>query len=451
MMNILRWTGWLCILLGSQAMAQTPYPGAPATPSGLQQGEYFFDADPGFGKGTALSIPAATNISTMSKTILLNGAALTNGFHRLYVRFLDGDGRWSLTENVLFNNLKIPDYANGGVSGGTIASAEYFIDLDPGIGNGTAITVPAAPDLNNLSVGIHVTNITAGVHTLYVRAKDSEGKWSLTNIAVFDNSSLIPYPSAPGAVPVLQKAEYFIDTDPGFGSGNPINLPAGTEAQGFSLSIPLAGLSQGIHHLYLRSVSTPWGLTAVSEFLVGSTLPLHWLWVKGELEDENCLLHWSTALEENTDSFLVEHSTDGSTFTVAGALPAKNTGPAVNVYSFLHRDMVPGANYYRIKQVDKDGRSSYSPTILVVSKSNLKETVIGPNPTYGQLSIIQPASAFLDGYAIHTTGGIMVVNQTARALKERIWSLNVSRLPPGEYMLTLFYKQNKKVFRFLKQ
>ncbi len=122
-----------------------------------------------------------------------------------------------------------------------------------------------------------------------------------------------------------------------------------------------------------------------------------------------------------------------------GELPAKSIAdPIANNYTFYHSDILPGANYYRIKQVDRDKRSTYSPTILVISRSGLKETVIGPNPTHGQISIIQPDAAFLESYAIQTTAGIVVLRQTVQAQKDRIWSLDLNSLPPGGYVLTLF-------------
>ncbi len=140
-MNIVRCAGWLSILLSTQSMAQTPYPATPAALSNLLQAEYFFDTDPGFGNGVSLAVPLATDINAISKTILLNGSALTNGFHRLYFRSLNGDGHWSLTQNMLFNNLPIPDYGNG-TSTGTIVAAEYFLDSDPGMGNAFSLAIP---------------------------------------------------------------------------------------------------------------------------------------------------------------------------------------------------------------------------------------------------------------------------------------------------------------------
>ncbi len=319
-MNIVRCAGWLSILLGTQSMAQAPYPATPAALSNLIQAEYFFDTDPGFGNGVSLAVPLATDINAISKTILLNGSALTNGFHRLYFRSLNGDGHWSfLTQNMLFNNLLIPDYGNG-TSTGTIVAAEYFLDSDPGMGNAFSLAIPSAPNLNSLSVAINLAGISPGSHTLYVRSKDNAGKWGLTNISIFDNNVITPYPAAPGAAPALQQGEYFIDDDPGFGLANPVNFLGDVDVQGFNLNIPITGLSQGIHRLYFRSVSIPWGLTAVSEFLMGSTLPLHWLSVKGQSEKDGCRLNWRTADELQTAYFLIEHSTDGIVFKTIGGI-----------------------------------------------------------------------------------------------------------------------------------
>jgi hypothetical protein len=60
----------------------------------LVEGEYFFDVDPG--KGNGIAIPFAAD-STLDLNVNLDLSGLSNGFHKMYFRFRDGNDVWSLS------------------------------------------------------------------------------------------------------------------------------------------------------------------------------------------------------------------------------------------------------------------------------------------------------------------------------------------------------------------
>src|SRR5829696_2646884 len=59
-----------------------------------------------------------------------------------------------------------------------IIKAEYFLDVDLGPGNGTAIPNFTPGDIVNLSFAISTSNLTSGFHSVNTRVADSDGKWS---------------------------------------------------------------------------------------------------------------------------------------------------------------------------------------------------------------------------------------------------------------------------------
>ena len=64
-----------------------------------------------------------------------------------------------------------------------IAAAEYYIDTDPGLGNG--IPIEAADGsfdgtLEDIDFNVMGSELGVGVHTIYVRFKDQLGIWSMT-------------------------------------------------------------------------------------------------------------------------------------------------------------------------------------------------------------------------------------------------------------------------------
>ena len=98
-----------------------------------------------------------------------------------------------------------------------LQAAEYFLNADPGQGNGTPITITTSPD-----VTINLTNLNVPVGTkIYVRVQSTNSFWSAPRcIKRYD------YFMSTGAL--LQYGEYFINSDPGEGNATPINFASGT-------------------------------------------------------------------------------------------------------------------------------------------------------------------------------------------------------------------------------
>ncbi len=211
--------------------------------------EYFFDADPGNGNGVDLPFSPAPQLSNLNYTIPVT--SLAEGFHQLYIRSRDENMRWSITSVRPFYKVSLtgalPDIAN----------LEYFIDTDPGTGNGTNVPVTPGNNLNNLLVNIDAAGLTSGFHSLCFRAKDAAGKWSFTNVRTFYKGSV------PGNPPDVTRLEYFIDTDPGIGQAMNVPVTPGANLTNLAFAVDLMCLSHGQHYLYVRSLDSfgKWSLT----------------------------------------------------------------------------------------------------------------------------------------------------------------------------------------------
>ena len=142
-----------------------------------------------------------------------------------------------------------------------ISQAEYFVDADPGEGNGTAIPVGFS---NNVDADFDVNTfgIEPGVHLLYVRVKGFDGHWSLYFKHSFTISNVVEQPNTP-----MVAAEYFFDTDPGEGNGEPIAVTVGFNVTN-DLSLDISALSQGVHQLFVRvrDFDGHWSLYRGGEF-----------------------------------------------------------------------------------------------------------------------------------------------------------------------------------------
>lgn len=208
--------------------------------------EYFLDADPGPGHGTALAIGASANVVNFTASI---PTSVSPGFHFLSIRVKGQDGTWGLYENRGF-------YVSGTmVDAANIVAAEYFFDADPGPGNGTAATVGASGSTVLFSASIP-TSLSTGFHFLSIRVKGQDGVWGL-----FEKRGV--YVSAnTGDMPVITSAEYFFDSDPGPGNGTPLTIGTSGAIVTQTFSIPEPALSLGQHFLGIRvrDQAGNWGL-----------------------------------------------------------------------------------------------------------------------------------------------------------------------------------------------
>lgn len=428
------------------------YNNAPAAVTNIVQLEYFLDNnDLGFGNCSQLPITANTDIANLNANINITG--LAPGVHRLFIRSKDVTGKWSLTNFSIFDNASSMPYPSAPAPVTNMLQVEYFIDNnDAGLGNCTQIPFTAGLNIANLNANINISGLPSGVHRLYIRSKDANSKWSLTNFSVFDNSAIMPYPVAPGAAPAVSTMEYFIDTDPGFGNAIPITVPGNTgDINGYAINLNLSGsLSVGTHYLFIRSKQNPWSLTNVVPFSATGTVPVIWSFIKAQIINNQTLVSWGTDQEVNTQKFEIEHSIDGKNFKYIGEVNAAGNSSAISKYNFTHLNPLSGFNYYRIKQKDLDGNIKYSSIVKVLNSNNISQTLIAPNPVSDLLNVIEPRSIFINSTEVYDSKGALIFRKNFNT-EAQVFSLPVSILRSGNYMLKINYKNDSKSVRFIKE
>ncbi|RYD79815.1 MAG: T9SS type A sorting domain-containing protein [Sphingobacteriales bacterium] len=448
MMKIYKRTGFVAALfLYNIATAQTNYPPAAPALSNIIKAEYFIDNDPGHGNATPVSIMNATNIA--GKTLEIPLVGVTKGVHFFFVRTQDANGKWSHTVNRIFMNFSLPPYTTAGTIA-DIVKAEYFIDVDPGHGNAIPIAINNNKEIPSQVLSADIQGLSQGIHVAYIRTKDASGKWSHTAASIFNYTNIFPYPQAPVPSANISTVEAFIDNDPGFGNAVKLNITPGENISNFSFNLPVTGLNQGVHYLFLRSLEKPWSLTAVKEFVFASVVPLQWLYFNGEVKNESSLLKWGTATEVNTASFNVQHSTDGTHFITVDNVEAGSAG-AHNNYHYTHPTPVAGFNFYRIQQVDKDGQTSFSQVIKLLFQTKKAAVALAPNPVNDQTYIIQNSRAFVKGYKVLNAAAQTVRSEKINAYKEAAWQPDFKNLKTGVYTIRIDYEHYSETIRFIKK
>jgi len=163
-------------------------------------------------------------------------------------------------------------------------------------------------------------------------------------------------------------------------------------------------------------------------------------------QDSEVKLFWETASEENNDYFQVEHSIDGRDFIMLDQVKGNGTTSDFSYYSNLHRTPMAGTNYYRLKQVDFDGRFEYSKIVSVDFKNENNDVAIYPNPFEESIIVSFPSLGYQ--HTDSDTRRIEIVDIHGRLVQTKLVSvhesnvtLNLSILPSGTYFLRTFEKQ----------
>lgn len=403
-----------------------PYPAAPAPVQQLARIEYFIDSDPGFGSGTSLPFTASTDINGLSASVSTTG--LSSGIHRLYVRSRGNEGKWSLTESKLF--AVAPQYPAAPAAIGTISKAEYFIDTDPGFGNGTNISLTAASNIPALVSSINTASLSAGIHRLYVRSRNAAGRWSLTSSSLF--ATISNYPTAPSAPGNIVRVEYFVDADPGFGNGVSVTITPAVNLSNVAFSINTSALAPGTHHLYVRSLDD-WSLTSHKAFtVIGYPLPVTLEDFEAYKELSNVRLKWWCSNEVNLSHYEIERSKNGIEFEKIGSVLAKGLSTKTE-YDWLDATPFNGLNYYRIKSVDLNGDVTYSFVKTVLFEEMGQNVTVYPNPSSNYLQIDFPfQSNTALAVQVYDVQGKMVLSSNEYQQGDR---LDISTLASGTYLL----------------
>jgi hypothetical protein len=204
------------------------------------------------------------------------------------------------------------------------------------------------------------------------------------------------------------------------------------------------------------------GMSGFSEFGIGGTfavlLPVNLLSFSGEQSGNVNQLYWTTASEQNNQGFEVQRSQNGTDYTVLGFVNsrASNGNSGINLdYSYTDGNPAGTVQYYRLRQVDRDGRSKYSNVIQIKGKQAAKLNIssVYPNPARNEitLSITSPVRSTVTVSIINMNGQTMGQQTIAIGTGSNSLPVNVSNLPAGYYIFKLTSEHGSAVTRFVKQ
>lgn len=160
-------------------------------------------------------------------------------------------------------------------------------------------------------------------------------------------------------------------------------------------------------------------------------------------------LNWATATETNNAYFIVERSSDGQRYAEIGRVPGAGNSDIPKRYQYEDGAASEGVNFYRLKQVDHNGRTEVHKIVQVrVQAANEAEVVLYPNPVKDRLSVSIGAAQQIRQVQIYNQYGSLLLQQSQSG--SRLMHIPVSRLPQGTYTLKIETDKGTVVKRFVK-
>lgn len=194
-------------------------------------------------------------------------------------------------------------------------------------------------------------------------------------------------------------------------------------------------------------------ITAPIWYTKTAIVPVKLLSFAGSLNNlKQVQLTWTTINEINMQAFVVEKSYDGSNFTAIETITAKNTAGS-NAYNTTDKTLLEKVSYYRLKQLDADGRFTYSNTIAVnPALNNINTVSVYPNPVQSnaQLNIHSTANTKAAVLVMDLAGKIVLHANIDVVKGNQITQLDVSKLSTGSYQLILLLNNEKITQQLIK-
>lgn len=247
-----------------------------------------------------------------------------------------------------------------------------------------------------------------------------------------------------------------ITAAPQIGSGNYVVY------NGTGSTVTLTNMQAGVTYHYAVIEYNGWYSTA--NYNTGNilsfnavTLPVTWLSFDGVNKNQSNQLTWSTASEKNNKVFVVERSLDDENFVATGIVNGVGNSNVVSKYQYTDNQLPDAtAFYYRLKQIDIDGKFSYSKVVKIGIDDFDMETgfTVGPNPFTQNIRISyqlkQPETVY---YVLMNSKGLKIKEgyETANQ-NEGEFVIDVDNsCADGLYFLQIKYNNRNIIHKIIKQ
>jgi hypothetical protein len=175
---------------------------------------------------------------------------------------------------------------------------------------------------------------------------------------------------------------------------------------------------------------------------VDCSVPVTYTMFTGKKEGTVNMLSWQTATETNNTGFELQRSADGKEYSKLSFVNSKaNNGNSSMALNYAYNDAKPlsGNNYYRLKQIDKDGKANYSNVVILKADkvNQIRIASVYPNPVRNTVNVqlVSPTNERVSLVITDITGKVLLQENTTVVAGDNIKQINVSSLSQGSYLI----------------
>lgn len=173
-----------------------------------------------------------------------------------------------------------------------------------------------------------------------------------------------------------------------------------------------------------------------------NVLPIELGDFRGFSKNKTTILNWETFSENNNRGFDIERSVDAIQFEKIGFVASKGNSVKSQLYQFIDNSPKQDNNYYRLKQIDIDGKFTYSKSIAI--NQNIRtEIIASPNPS-NDIFYLSLFEGF--DFKIYNIFGQLIETNIQNG------KIDLSNYPPNMYFLEVFDKEERiQVLKLIKE
>ena len=170
--------------------------------------------------------------------------------------------------------------------------------------------------------------------------------------------------------------------------------------------------------------------------------------LKGVEHQIGNMLEWSTAIEMNSQMFIVERSVDGIDYQNIGVIDAAGVSNLETGYRFMDIGVNDKKIYYRLRQLDTDGTASFSQTVLVKKEMSNQSMIVNMSNTVFNNTFQVAIDALDDGeleYSVtNSTGEIIISGKKALEFGLNDLEFDLEDEKEGIYFIRMKMKEEEE-------
>jgi len=306
---------------------------------------------------------------------------------------------------------------------------------------------PIGKDTNYRPLTLNITTAPAGITSYTAEQKEGPAADQTLVSPVARVSNLRNYTVTPSPVPAAGTFQGTIELS--FGANDGVTDPslpslvvAKSNGSGWESIGRSANTTNTLNSAPFSSFSS-FALASTNAVGPQNPLPVQLLSFVAERQAAAVHVAWTTASESNNARFEVQRTAAGKEFSTIATVAGQGSSTRQHSYFVLDRQPLAGLAYYRLRQVDADGKASFSPVVAVATG---KVLTLFPNPAHAELHLVAPA-ANAHYRVLSLLGSVMLQGQAPNGTA----TLDVTTLPAGLYQLEITSAAGRVVRKFTKQ